>query len=110
VAARKAENAKLDAAAAARRAGHKLIRQGKGEHTWGECACGQWAWMGTYEMPKGKLAKLRAAYAQHIQHEAEATEGAAARRRGEPYVHEMGGAWGVAWLTVDSELKANGNG
>jgi len=45
---------------------HKLIRQGKGEHSWGECSCGQWAWLGTYEMPRGRLPKLRVAHAEHV--------------------------------------------
>jgi hypothetical protein len=47
---------------------HKLVRHGKGENAWGECSCNQWAWLGTYEMPKGRLPKLRAAFAEHVEY------------------------------------------
>jgi hypothetical protein len=53
---------------------HKLVRQGKGENLWGECSCGQWAWLGTYEMPKGRLAKLRAAHGEHVAYVASVCE------------------------------------
>jgi hypothetical protein len=53
---------------------HKLIRQGNGERLWGECSCGGWAWIGTYELPKGRLAKLRAAHLEHVEIVAEHAE------------------------------------
>ncbi len=55
--------------------GHKLVKWGKGGDVWGECACGQWAWLGTYELPKGRLAKLRAAHGEHIAWTASLPEG-----------------------------------
>ena len=47
---------------------HKLIRHGGGETSWGECSCGNWAWMGSYEGPKGRLSKMRSKHAQHVQY------------------------------------------
>lgn len=52
---------------------HKLQKIGTGERLWGQWTCGQiegqkgWCWFGTYEMPKGRLAKLRAAFAAHVE-------------------------------------------
>lgn len=82
----------------------KLIRHGKGEHTWGECACNQWCWLGTYEMPKGKLAKLRTAYAEHLVYVKDYQAGVEARTQGLPYEHEPIG-FSLGWLTTDSEMK-----
>ena len=45
---------------------HRLIRYGTGERLWGECSCGMWGWLGTYDLPTGRLAKLRAAFAAHV--------------------------------------------
>lgn len=50
-------------------AGHKLAIHDKGERVWGECSCSMWAWMGTYVLPKGKRAKLRAAHQEHATRE-----------------------------------------
>jgi hypothetical protein len=45
---------------------HKLIRHDKGPKLWGECSCGAWCWLGTYHMPKGRLATLRAEHEKHL--------------------------------------------
>jgi len=45
---------------------HKLIYRGKGADLWGECSCQQWAWLGMYEMSKGRHPKLRIAHAEHV--------------------------------------------
>lgn len=49
-----------------READHTLIRKGKRADLWGECACGQWAWLGTYEPATGRAPKLHAAHAEHV--------------------------------------------
>lgn len=48
------------------RADHRLELNDRGAKLWGRCACGMWADLMTYEMPKGRLVKLRERYRAHV--------------------------------------------
>jgi hypothetical protein len=48
---------------------HRLVHHGTGASYWCECACGRWAWLGTYAGDKHRRAKGRDAYQEHLSYE-----------------------------------------